>query len=107
VCLPEVDDSGFLPSTIVGGVWTMKREMIEDVFFEPIETCKGIKGAFPIINQIANIKKPRIGWTDRVVFDDIGYWGGTHPDHIKSKEHELYSAEIGRPIAWKAEEVNK
>lgn len=92
----------FIPSQIVGGLWTMRRSMIEEIYFEKTGTS-GIRGAFHIINQIVHEKEPKIGWTDRVTFEDVGYWSGSHPMHIKSEGHALYSAEVGRPIAWRPE----
>lgn len=89
----------FIPSDIVGGVWTMKASVLDDIIFEKTGTS-GIRGAFNIINQICVAKDPVIGWTDAVTFEDIGHLGGTHPLHIKSEEHRVYSAEVGRPIQW-------
>lgn len=89
----------FIPSKIVGGVWTMKPEMLDGLFFEATGTS-GIRGAFNIINQITAAKDPVIGWTDKVTFEDVGHLGGTHPLHIKNEDHRLYSAEVGRPISW-------
>jgi glycosyltransferase involved in cell wall biosynthesis len=91
--------AGFIPSKIVGGVWTMKKSLIEDMSFERIG-INGIRGAFNIINQIIVDKAPKVGWTTEVTFEDVGYWAGTHPLHIKSVEHAVYSAEIGRPVSW-------
>lgn len=89
----------FIPSKFVGGVWTMKADLINDIYFERIGKS-GIKGAFHLLNQIILHNDPKVGWTDAVTYQDIGYWAGTHPHHIKSPEHAEYSAEIGRPIAW-------
>lgn len=89
----------FIPSKIVGGVWTMKPHVLDGLYFEKTGT-NGIRGAFNIINQICADKDPVIGWTDKVTFEDIGHLGGTHPLHIKSEEHRVYSAEVGRPISW-------
>lgn len=89
----------FIPSKIVGGVWTMKPSMLDGLYFEKTGT-NGIRGAFNIINQITAEKDPVIGWTDAVTFEDVGHLGGTHPLHIKSEDHRLYSAEVGRPISW-------
>lgn len=89
----------FIPSDIVGGVWTMKASMINNLIFEESGTS-GIRGAFNIINQICTAKDPVIGWTDKVTFQDVGHLSGTHPLHIKSEDHRVYSAEVGRPIQW-------
>ena len=78
----------------------MKKSMIDDIYFEKIGS-RGIRAAFHIINQIVMDKDPKIGWTDKVTYEDIGYWAGTHRYHIKSKEHYSYSSEIGRRIAWR------
>lgn len=89
----------YRPSKIVGGVWTMKRKMIEDVQFERFSS-HGITGAFSLLNQIIVEKEPKIGWLENVTFQDIGHWSGLHEDHIKSKDHEKYSMEVGRNVAW-------
>lgn len=89
----------FIPSQIVGGLWCMKASMVDDIYFERVGTS-GIRGAFHIISQIVIEKEPKIGWTDKVTYGDIGFWSGSHPEHIKSKDHALYSAEVGRPITW-------
>ncbi len=89
----------FIPSEIVGGLWCMRRSMINDIYFEKFGS-RGIRAAFNIIHQIVAEKSPKIGWADNVTFEDIGYWGGTHKSHIKTKDHAAYSAEVGRPIAW-------
>jgi hypothetical protein len=91
--------NGFIPSKFVGGIWTMKTDVIRGMSFEEIGVG-GIRGAFNIINQITVDKDPRVGWTDKVTFEDVGYWAGTHPLHLKTMSHAVYSAEIGRPISW-------
>lgn len=95
---------GFRPSNLVGGLWTMRRHLTDGLYFEPTDTT-GIRGAFPLLHQIIKLREPQpmIGWTDKVTFQDIGHWGGTHPKHIKSAEHEAYSQEVGRPIGWTVE----
>lgn len=98
--LEDTEGKGYRPAKTVGGVWTMKVDMIRNVDFLPIKT-KGIVGAWPLLKQIVIEKKAKVGWTDKVTFQDIGHWSGDHPEHIKSKEHELYSVEVGRPIGWK------
>lgn len=98
-------EGAFIPSKIVGGLWFMKKEMISDIFFEKFNSF-GINAAFNIIHQIVAEKDPKIGWTDKVTYQDIGYLSGSHPDHIKSKEHQAYSAEVGRHITWRPDGTN-
>lgn len=95
----------FIPSMIVGGLWFMKKDVINDIFFERIDEGKGIRAAFNIINQIVAEKDPVVGWTDAVTYGDIGHWSGNHPEHIKTKEHADYSKNIGRRIAWTPQEA--
>lgn len=98
------NELGYRRGKIVGGLWCMKVKMLEDIVFSHYEVG-GIKGAFNILKQIVLDKQPNIGWTTKVTIQDIGHWSGSHPEHIKSKEHEQYSLEIGRKIAWTAQEV--
>lgn len=95
---------GYRPSSFVGGLWTMHTKWVKDIFFERADT-KGIRGAFALLHQIIvlNETRPNIGWTDKVTFDDVGHWGGTHQQHIKSEEHAMYSTEVGRPVGWNVE----
>jgi len=95
--------AGFIPSMIVGGLWCMKIEMIEGIYFEQADV-KGIRCAFNLINQITAEKEPKIGWTDEVTYQDVGYLSGSHHCHIKSKAHAEYSAEVGRPVSWTPED---
>jgi len=95
------DGKYYRPSRIVGGLWVMRRKLIEGLEFQKYNVT-GITGAFNILKQIINEKDPKIGWVEDVVVQDIRHWSGKHPDHIKSKEHELYSQEVGRSIAWKS-----
>lgn len=90
---------GFRPSNTVGGLWAMKTELIDDISFMSHKT-DGIRGAYHLLNQIMIQKEPRVGWLDSITVEDIGHWSGEHPEHIKSDEHESYSVEIGRRIAW-------
>ena len=96
------DDIGYRRGKIVGGLWCMKVKMLEDIVFDryPVD---GIKGAFNILKQIVLDKNPKIGWTTKVTVQDVGHWSGAHQDHIKSREHEEYSKEIGRQVSWEAE----
>lgn len=96
---PDKDNLGYRPSRLVGGLWTMKRSLIDGMDFENIE-IHGITGAFNILRQIIVEKDPKCGWLPEITVQDIGHWSGEHPDHIKSEEHLLYSQEIGRSVAW-------
>lgn len=89
----------YRPSNIVGGLWFMKRKMIEGMDFTRYKTA-GIKGAFEILNQIILDKDPVIGWVPNVTVEDIGHWSGEHQLHIKSDAHREYSANIGRRVSW-------
>ena len=95
----DLDSKGYRPAEIVGGLWVMKASLIEDMYFESHPT-NGLTGAISIIKQICVEKEPKIGWVADVIVEDIGHWSGKHKQHIKSKEHELYSKEVGRQIAW-------
>lgn len=95
----KIEGLPYMPAEIVGGLWVMKYSLIEDIYFERHET-NGLVGAIPILRQIVDQKEPKIGWVPNVIVQDIGHWGGEHPEHIKSKEHEDYSMEVGRSIAW-------
>jgi len=97
----DVDGKGYRPAEIVGGLWMMRSGIINDMDFER-HNVNGLIGVLSILKQIVVEKEPRVGWQPKVVFQDIGHWSGRHPDHIKSVEHELYSKEVGRQIAWKA-----
>lgn len=97
----KVEGLPYMPAEIVGGLWVMKYSLIKDIYFERHET-NGLIGAIPILRQIVDQKEPKIGWVPNVVVQDIGHWGGEHPEHIKSKEHEDYSMEVGRQVAWTA-----
>lgn len=94
-----VDGLPYMPSKIVGGLWVMRTKMLDDVQFESTRS-RGIKGAFSLLYQIIVEKDPKIGWVPNVTFQDIGHWSGAHQSHIKSPEHEAYSAYVGRPVAW-------
>lgn len=96
----DIDKKGYRPAEIVGGLWVMKASLIEDMYFESHPT-NGLTGAISILKQICVEKEPKIGWVADVVVEDVGYWRGSHPKHIKSKEHEIYSKEVGRQIGWK------
>lgn len=97
----DTDNKGYRPAEIVGGLWVMKAHLINNIFFERHQT-NGLTGAISILKQICVEKEPVIGWVPDVIVEDIGHWSGKHKLHIKSKEHEQYSKEVGRQIAWKA-----
>ncbi len=90
------------PSKIVGGLWCMRASLIKDMTFERYAP-NGIVGAFNILTQIINEKDAVVGWLPSVTIQDIGHWSGAHPLHIKSKEHEEYSAEVRRDVSWSAQ----
>lgn len=89
----------YMPSEIVGGLWFMKRKLVEGLDFERYN-MDGIRGAFEVLNQIILEKSPVIGWVPSVTVEDIGHWSGNHPLHIKSDEHRNYSMAIGRKVNW-------
>lgn len=97
----DIDKKGYRPADIVGGLWVMKASLIKDMYFERHPT-KGLTGAISILKQICVEKEPKIGWVPSVIVEDVGHWSGKHALHIKSKEHEVYSKECGRQIAWRA-----
>ena len=97
---PDVEGKGYMRSSYVGGLWFMRRKLVEGMSFERYDASLGIKGAFEVLNQIILEKEPKIGWVPSVVVDDVGHWSGTHPLCIKSDEHKDYYANIGRKISW-------
>lgn len=97
----DLDGKGYRPSEIIGGLWCMKASLIEDMYFESHPT-NGLTGAISVLKQICVEKEPKIGWVTEIVVEDVGHWGGKHLLHIKSKEHEMYSKEVGRQVAWSA-----
>lgn len=90
---------------IVGGVWTMRAELIDGIMFEDYP-ADGITGAISVLRQIRIENRPVIGWLPDVIFQDIGHWSGQHPEHIKTPEHFYYSHEVGRPVAWTPQKKN-
>lgn len=92
-------DLPYFPSKIVGGLWTMRKNLIDGIQFEEHD-INGIRGAFQLLNQIILEKEPVVGWLPSVTFEDMGHWSGTHPEHIQSEAHREYSVEVGRRIAW-------
>lgn len=97
----DLENKGYRPAEIVGGLWVMKTSLLKDMYFERVGT-EGLTGAISILKQIATEKEPKIGWVSNVNVEDMGHWSGKHNLHIKSKEHEIYSKEVGRQIAWSA-----
>jgi glycosyltransferase involved in cell wall biosynthesis len=94
----DIHGLGYRSSQAVGGLWCMKKSMIEGLYFE--KAGFGIRGAFNILKQIILEKEPKIGWTEKVTVQDIGHWSGEHPKHIKNESHAQYSAHVGRSIVW-------
>lgn len=95
----DKNNLGYRSSEFVGGLWAMTTSLIQDITFES-HKINGITGAYSLLNQIIIEKEPRVGWLPQVIVQDMGHLSGTHPDHIKSEEHQQYSAEVGRRIAW-------
>ena len=91
----------YMPAKIVGGLWFMKSELTKGIDFEDYNVT-GVKGAHEVLKQIILEKDPKVGWTDKVVFEDMGHWSGKHPEHVKTKDHEEYSKEVGREVAWQS-----
>jgi glycosyltransferase involved in cell wall biosynthesis len=94
------EGQGYMPSDYVGGLWFMKRSMIDGMEFTRYPNLKGINGAFEILKQIIIDKEPKIGWVPSVVVEDIGHWSGTHPLCIKTQEHKDYYAQVNRRTSW-------
>lgn len=97
----DLDNKGYRPSDIIGGLWCMKASLIEDMYFESHPT-NGLTGAISLLKQICVEKEPKIGWVTEIVVEDVGHWSGRHEKHIKTKDHEMYSKEVGRQVAWSA-----
>ena len=95
---PDTDNKGYRRAYTVG-VWLMKKEMIDDLYFDRTD-LRGIKGSIQIIHQIKVDKTPNIGFTTKVVGNDIGHHSGLATEHIKSEEHREYSNEVGREVTW-------
>lgn len=98
----EEEGLPYRPSKIVGGLWIMRTSLLDGVQFERMQ-ARGIKGAFSLLYQIIVEKEPKIGWLPNVIVQDIGHWSGKHEAHIKSEDHEAYSAYVGRSVAWGAQ----
>jgi len=94
-----VEGLPYRPAKIIGGLWFMRRPLIDGLKFSNYEVT-GILGAIAILRQIYSIKSPEMGWLPSVTFEDMGHWSGKHPDHIKTKEHSDYSHEVGREVSW-------
>lgn len=96
----DVDGKGYMEASHVGGLWFMKRSMIDGMDFERYDNLRGINGGFEILKQIIMEKEPKIGWVNSVVAQDIGHWSGNHPMCIKSEDHRSYYAFINRKVSW-------
>jgi hypothetical protein len=96
---PDASNPDIRPSKTVGGLWMMKRAMIDGIEFNHHDVV-GIKGAFNILYQIAIEKEAKVAWLTNVTVQDIGHWSGMHPENIKSAEHLEYYKEIGRAVPW-------
>lgn len=97
---PDTEGKGYMRSSHVGGLWFMRRKLVEGMSFERYDASLGIRGAFEVLNQIILETDPKIGWVPSVLVQDIGHWSGTHPQCIHSEEHRDYYAQIGRRISW-------
>lgn len=95
----ETDIKDFRSASFVGGLWCMRRSLLDDISFEKLKTC-GITGAFPLLQRIIVEKDPKIGWVTSVTVEDVGHYSGKHPQHIKSEAHLEYSQEVGRSVSW-------
>lgn len=94
-----VNGKHYMPTDVIGGLWVMKAEMIDDIDFKRYNVGK-IKGAISLLFQIKTIKEPKMGWVPNVIVEDLGHWSGNHPRCIKSKQHRDYYNEVGRRIVW-------
>ena len=97
---PDTEGKGYMRSSHVGGLWFMRRKLVDGMSFERYDASLGIRGAFEILNQIILEKEPKIGWVPSVVVQDIGHWSGSHPLAIKTDEYKQYYAEIGRRVSF-------
>lgn len=84
------------------GLWFMDRRLLDGISFEELDLW-GIKGSINLLKQIKHEKSPKIGWIPEVLCLDLGHHSGLAPGHIKTKEHEEYSKEIGRSVSWQSE----
>lgn len=97
----KVNGLAYMPSKLVGGLWFMRGSLIQGLDFEKY-TTDGLTGAVALLRQIIVEKEPIIGWLPEIIVEDMGHWSGTHPEHIKTKEHAEYSKVVGRDVAWTA-----
>lgn len=97
----DTENKGYRPAEIVGGLWLMKRELVDNVVFERHPTV-ALVGAISILKQLVTELTPNVGWAADVIVQDIGHWSGKHPEHLKTVDHENYSKSVGRQIAWRA-----
>lgn len=97
----KVDGLPYMPAKLVGGLWFMRGKLIFGLDFDKYGT-DGLTGAIALLAQIVTEKEPIIGWLPNLIVEDMGHWSGTHPEHIKTKDHAEYSKEVGRDVAWTA-----
>jgi glycosyltransferase involved in cell wall biosynthesis len=98
----DVNGKGYREAINIVGLWFMDRRLTDDVLFDT-EPLSGIRGSMSIQRIIQLEKNPKTGWIPEVLLIDVGHWSGKAQGHIKSKEHEEYSKEVGRSINWSNE----
>ena len=91
--LLEKDKRPYRPARFLGGVWLTKASKIAQARSFTSAGGQGIWGG-NILSECGAIKT--FGWSTEFVAQDVGYRGGSHKNHIKSKEHRAYSKEVGR-----------
>jgi len=78
----------------IGGLWCMKRSVLES----PSDFVKGkddgITGAHELIKALQS-QGVVMGWLPEVVVQHVGYHKGTHGDYIDSPEHREYNRRRG------------
>lgn len=95
----KVEGLPYMPSKLIGGLWFMRGKLLFGLDFQKYGT-DGLTGAIALLKQIVVEKNPIIGWLPDIIIEDMGHWSGTHPEHIKSKDHAEYSKVVGRDVAW-------
>lgn len=96
---PDTEGRGYRPAAMAGGLWVMRRRLLDGVAFQDVPVA-GITGAANVIQRVVLEQEPRVGWLPELVVQDLGHWSGAHPEHIKTPAHRAYAAEVGRGIAW-------